>query len=311
MLVLYLLIALILIVLSVSYICFRMAFYASRKKNSLPDGAVDLPPGPVYEPYHPIMTKWAMEVRTMPYREYRITSRDGLPLYARLYEYAPGSPIEIMLHGYRGNAERDLCGGIQRCFALGRSALLVDQRCAGKSGGKVITFGIRESLDAVDWAHFMAKTFPERKLILCGISMGASTVLMAGAHPLPPQVAGILADCGFTSPRAIIRKVIAGMHLPPTLAYPFVRLGAVLYGGFDPDAGSALEAAAKCRLPVIFFHGEADDFVPCSMSRENYEACTARKQLCTIPGAGHGLSFPAAPERYLKELGDFFREDLQ
>ena len=312
MFVLYLLLALVLITLAVSYICFRMAFYAPRKeKSTLPPGEIDLPPGPIYEPYHPIMTQWAREVRSLPFTEYHITSQDGLPLYARLYECAPGAPIEIMFHGYRGSAERDLCGGVQRCFTLGRSALLVDQRCAGKSGGHVITFGIRESLDCVDWANFMAKEFPDRKFILCGISMGGSTVLMAGSHPLPPQVVGILDDCGFTSPKAIIQKVIADMHLPPKLAYPFVRLGAILFGGFDPDSGSAIEAVKQCKLPVFFTHGEDDDFVPCSMSRENFQACASRKILHTVPGAGHGLAYPANQEEYLKALGDFFREDLK
>ena len=312
MFLLWLLLALVLAALGISFVCFHMAFYASRrKKTSLPPGEIDLPPGPIYEPYHPDMRRWAKEVRALPSTEYHITSHDGLPLYARFYEYAPGAPIEIMFHGYRGSAERDLCGGVQRCFALGRSALLVDQRCSGKSGGHVITFGIRESRDCVDWANFMAKEFPDRKFILTGISMGGSTVLMASAHPLPPQVVGILDDCGFTSARAIIQKVIADMHLPPRLSYPFVRLGALLFGGFDPDSGSALEAVKKCRLPVFFFHGEADDFVPCDMSRENYEACASRKILYTVPGAGHGLAYPADQEGYLKVLDDFFRDDLQ
>ena len=32
-----------------------------------------------------------------------------------------------------GNALRDLSGGIQRCFQVGRSAFIVDQRCSGRS----------------------------------------------------------------------------------------------------------------------------------------------------------------------------------
>ena len=62
----------------------------------------------------------------------------------------------------------------------------------------------------------------------------------------------------------------------------------------------------KCTVPVIFFHGESDDFVPCEMSRINYEACPSRKMLVTIPGAGHGLCYPKDPERYLGSLREFF-----
>ena len=88
--------------------------------------------------------------------------------------------------------------------------------------------------------------------------------------------------------------------------YPFVKWGARIYGRFDLEEYSPIEAVKNCRLPVIFFHGEADDFVPCWMSRENFEACTSRKAIYTVPGAGHGLSFPANQAQYIRQLGDFF-----
>ena len=62
----------------------------------------------------------------------------------------------------------------------------------------------------------------------------------------------------------------------------------------------------RCKVPVIFFHGENDDYVPCYMSKQNFDACTARKKLVTIPGAGHGLSYPVDPKTYLQELREFF-----
>jgi fermentation-respiration switch protein FrsA (DUF1100 family) len=64
-----------------------------------------------------------------------------------------------------------------------------------------------------------------------------------------------------------------------------------------------------CKLPVIFFHGDADDFVPYYMSKAVYDACAGPKRLVVIPGADHGLSYPAAPERYLQEVADFFTEN--
>ena len=96
------------------------------------------------------------------------------------------------------------------------------------------------------------------------------------------------------------------MKLPPKLCYPFVKLGAKLFGHFDLDETSPVEAMGRCKLPVIFFHGESDDFVPCDMSCKNYEACTGRKKLVTIPDAGHGLAYAVEPERYVRELYDFF-----
>ena len=147
---------------------------------------------------------------------------------------------------------------------------------------------------------------PDVKILLTGISMGAATVIMAGGEKLPPNVIGILADCGYNSQKDIQLKVIRGMGLPPKLSYPFVRLSARLFGGFDLEETTPEEAIRKVKVPVIFFHGENDDFVPCYMSRRLYDLCPTRKHICTIPGAGHGLSFPVDQERYLKELLDFF-----
>lgn len=292
-------------ILIISYICFRIGFYAPPCKDN--GGEIELPVGEIYEPFWPAMRKWAEETRALPQEEVSITSFDGLKLCGKYYEYAPGAPIELMFHGYRGAAERDLAGGVQRCFKVGRSALIVDQRCAGKSEGSVITFGVNEHRDCLAWVDFMLEKFgPDVKIILTGISMGASTVLIAGGQPLPDNVIGILADCGFTTAKDIILSVIKQMGLPPKLAYPFVKLGARLFGHFDLEEVDALSAVKNCKVPVIFYHGDADDYVPCSMSRENYAACPTRKELIIIPGAGHGLCYPIAPEYYRSTLKEFF-----
>ena len=295
-----------LILLGGSYICFRMAYYVDRKKDDTGE-EFSLPPGEIYLPHHDQMVAWMKEVRRLPCQEVCITSHDGLKLYGKYYECRPGAPIELMFHGYRGNAERDLCGGVQRSFSLGHNALLVDQRTSGKSGGTVISFGINESKDCLRWVDFAIEHFgKDVRLILTGISMGAATVLLAGGRELPENVVGILADCGYSSPKAIIQKVILQLKLPAKLLYPLVRLGALLYGRFDPEEDSPLEAMKRCKLPVIFFHGEDDDYVPCEMSRENYAACASRKHLMTVPGAGHGLCYIIAPEEYLQALREFF-----
>ena len=294
-----------LLALLTSYICFRMAFYVPKRK---PKGdEIEIPEGEIYEVFREKMENWVRSVRAMPHEDMEIQSFDGLTLRGKYYEYAPGAPIELMFHGYRGSAERDLCGGVDRCFKLGRSALIVDQRCSGGSDGKVITFGIKEHRDYLSWVDFMLRRFgPDVKIILTGISMGASTVLMAADKPLPPNVIGILADCGYSSPRDIIKKVIRQIGLPADLLYPFVKLGARIYGGFNLEELNPVDAVKKCKVPVIFYHGEDDDYVPWEMSKINFDACASRKRLVIVPGAGHGLAYPVAPQEYLREAREFF-----
>ena len=286
----------------ISYVCFRMAFYVPKDFQ-----VGDIPEGEIYEPFREQMQTWIEETRKLPCEEFSITSFDGLTLYGKYYEYEKGAPIEIMFHGYRGSAQRDLCGGVQRCFELERSALIVDQRCSGKSGGNVITFGINEHRDCLCWIDFAVKHFgTDVKIILTGISMGASTVLMASGERLPENVIGVLADCGYDKPETIIKTVIKQMGLPVNAGYFFVKLGARIYGHFDLEENSPQEAVKKCKVPVIFFHGEKDDYVPCEMSKINFDACNTRKMLVTVPEAGHGLSYLVAPEKYVNALKEFF-----
>lgn len=290
----------VLLVLLLSYFCFYLAFYTSRKEVH---EEFDIPKGKIYEPYRDKMVGWMKEMRDFPHKDICIKSFDGLKLCGKYYEYKPGAPIELMFHGYRGTAERDLCGGVKRCFELERNVLIVDQRASGKSEGHVISFGINERRDCLSWIEYINNEFgKDVKIILTGISMGAATVMMAAGMDLPGNVIGVLADCGYSSPKAIIKKVIKQIKLPASILYPFVRLGGKLFGKIDIEEASPIEAMKKCKIPVIFVHGETDDFVPCYMSRENYEACVAPKKLITMPDAGHGLCYMVDKEGYLRDV---------
>lgn len=292
--------------LALSVLCFRLTFYVSKKQKRITE-EYPLPPGKIYEPYHSVMLEWMKEVRTYQYEEITVTSFDGLKLYGRYYECKPDATIEIMFHGYRGSSERDLCGGVQRAFALGHSVLLVSQRASGPSGGHVISFGINESRDCRTWIEYAVSRFgPTVKIILTGISMGASTVLIAAGSPLPDNVIGVLADCGYSTARDIIQKVIRQIGLPVKPLYPIIKFSARLFGCFDLEETTPLEAIKNCRIPVIFFHGTNDDYVPFEMSQLNFDACPSRKQLILVPGAGHGLCFPADQDGYLSALNEFF-----
>ena len=304
--ILFVLLMLLFLVIAIIYGLFCFVFYVPKRKHKH-KVEFDLPPGKIYEPFYDKMKYWAQVCRNTPHEEFTITSHDGFKLYGKYYEQKPGAPIELMFHGYRGNAERDLSGGMSRCFKLGHNALIVDQRCSGKSGGNVITFGIKEHRDCLDWIDFTLQHFgPDVQIILTGISMGASTVLMAAGNPLPTNVIGVLADCGFHSAKEVIMHVAGTMHLPSGLLYPVVKFSAKVFGHFDLEEITPEEAVKACKVPVLFFHGEADDYVPSYMSQINYDACPARKKLVMIPGAGHGLSYPVAPDHYIREMTDFF-----
>ena len=186
--------------------------------------------------------------------------------------------------------------------------MVVDHRASGESEGHIITFGIKEKEDLLLWVDYVINSISaDSKIILTGISMGAATVMLAAGEKLPENVIGILADCGYTSNKEIIKKVVRNMHLPANLFYPFIRLGARIFGGFSLDSASPEEAMKKSTLPIIFFHGDKDSFVPMEMSKKNFEGCASpKKRLVIIKGAGHGLAYPCDKRTYCDELQNFF-----
>jgi fermentation-respiration switch protein FrsA (DUF1100 family) len=285
-------------------------FYFAFLKRKVQDTTdLDAPINNFLKPYRETVESGMKYIYEHPHTEVYTKSFDGLRLCAQYYPCGESKRTIIIFHGYRSSPQRDFSCAVKMYGEMGLNVLMVDQRSSGKSEGHVITFGIREHRDCLSWTEFVIRRFgPDVKIILTGISMGASTVMMAGGTDLPKQVIGILADCGFTSPKAIIQKVIGQMGLPPKLCYPFVKWGAALYGHFNLEEGSALDAVKRCRVPVLFFHGDADDYVPIEMSYENYNACASRKQLVVVKNAGHGLSYLLDNPAYLTAAKEFFEQ---
>ena len=280
-----------------SYVCFRMAFYVPDSSRPDPE-EIQGPDGSIYVPYHDDMYRWAREMRAMPQRHVYITSHDGLRLHARFFEYAPGASVEIMFHGYRGTAERDLSGGVQRCFSLGRSVLLVDQRAHGESEGRTISFGAKERLDCLSWIRWANEHFGCPEIALFGVSMGAGTVLLATALDLPENVLCAVADCPYSRAEDVITAVGERMHMPRGLTRWLARGAARVFGGFRLKDASPADALRQARIPVLLLHGEADRLVPCEMSAVLEENCASTVVRHTFPGAGHGLSYLVDRERY-------------
>ena len=299
-----------LVFFSVLYYIYRYTFGANPKREFAEDS---FPDWAGYEQYAEGFRKRIREVNEMPFQKVSILASDGVPLIGRYYEFKEKAPIVLMFHGYRSAAVRDGIGIIRFCEEEGYNLLLVDQRAHHDSGGKTITFGIKERYDCMDWIRYINRRFGEKtKIVLAGISMGASTVLMAADLGLPANVKGIMADCPFSEPKEILREVMKQMKFPVTVTYTAVKLGAKLFGGFDLEEYSAIEAMKHCSIPVLFIHGEADYFVPCNMSQKCYEACVSMdKKLVLVKDAAHGMSYCVDGELYKKETDEFLQRILK
>jgi len=235
----------------------------------------------------------AQTLETRPHERVEITAQDGTPLIG--HWYAPENPkrILIAMHGWRSSWSQDF--GMIAPFWLesGCAVLFAEQRGQGNSGGEYMGFGLLERFDCLDWIGWVnERTEQKLPLYLGGISMGASTVLMTAGFDLPENVRGIIADCGFTSPRAIWKHVVENrFHLPYGLYSRAANDICKRRIQVPSDAYSTVEALRSCAVPVLLIHGTDDRFVPVEMTYENYKACSSEKQLFIVPGAEHGTSY--------------------
>jgi fermentation-respiration switch protein FrsA (DUF1100 family) len=156
------------------------------------------------------------------------------------------------------------------------------------------------------WIRWANDRFGNVPVLLSGVSMGAATVLMAAGCDLPENVRGIIADCPFDAPTNIIKKVLGqDMGMPVKLVYPLIRLGGMLYGKFNLNADSPVEAVKRSKLPILLIHGDDDRFVPHPMSCNIYAAAPETIEFHTISGAAHAMNYVTDPESYTAILSAF------
>ncbi|MCH5180491.1 MAG: alpha/beta hydrolase [Erysipelotrichales bacterium] len=299
------LLVLLIVILVFSFFAYRLVFYVPSKHK---EDVYAIPDDEQYAHDRDKMISLIKEIDTLPYERVYCIAKDGIALSGRYYHTNDNAPIQIQFPGYKGSSIRDFCGGCKLARELGFNVLLVDQRAHGMSEGHTITFGVKERYDCLCWIDYAINRFgKDIQIYLAGVSMGGATILMASEFDLPKNIRGIVADCPFTTPPAIIKKVCKDRGYNPKIIYPFIYLGALLFGHFKLNAANSSEAVTHTDIPVLLIHGEDDKFVPCEMSKEIKNNCVSYSELHTFPGAGHGISFIVNHERY-KNIASSFLE---
>lgn len=287
-------------------ICFAAYLKAFYHKGS---GQLELPRSKQYSVHKEEFEKMTAEYSKIKWENATVKARDNTKLCAEVLDQ--GSKIcQIQMHGYKSSPNRDFCGGAPLAAGLGHNLIVPYQRAHFSSGSRTITFGIREADDVKVWVDYAKKRFGEDvKIILCGVSMGAATVITAVGLEPDERVVGVVADCPYSSPKGIIKKVCSDMGLPSGIAYPFAWMGALIFGRLRiKKQDGAMYAVKNSRLPILLMHGDDDRFVPVGMSKQIKEANPDKVRLEIFRGAGHGLCYMCDPERYKRLVREFCEE---
>lgn len=263
--------------------------------------------GSTWHPFAERMEEAQQWMRDNTAEHISITSFDGLRLSALYMPCECENPkgTLIVFHGYRSLATVDFALEVKFMHELGYRLIVPYQRSHGESEGKYITYGVNERYDCRDWARYAENRFAD-DIFLAGISMGSATVMMAADLDLPSTVRGIVADCGFTSPWEIMKFVAwRDYKLPAFPILNLVDLYARIFAKVSLKGADSRKSLANTSLPVLFIHGEQDDFVPLEMTKKNFAACRSEKEIYLVKNAVHAQSYAADTQGCEEKIAAF------
>lgn len=245
-------------------------------------------------------------------KEINIQSNDKLQLFASEFKLSNESNKWIILvHGY--TSEQSSIYDIARHYSdKGYNVLTPDLRAHGLSEGKYVGMGWLDKNDLLLWIDYLLKNYRNSEIILHGVSMGAATVMMASGENLPTNVKLIVEDCGYTSVWDIFSfelKLRFNLSTFPVLnAASFITN---VRTGYNYNEASSIDQIKKSVTPILFIHGNADEFVPVNMAYKLYDNTNINKELIIVDGAGHAESRLADEELYYGSIFSFIDKYLK
>lgn len=248
-------------------------------------------------------------IKNSNYTDKYINSFDNLKLHG--YEVKNENKTNkwaIVVHGYTSEGEL-VSSKAKHFYEMGYNILVPDLRGHGKSEGDYIGMGWDDRLDIINWINNILKDNPSSEIILHGTSMGAATVLSTSGENLPNNVKAIIADCGYTSVwNEFTYQLKALFNLPSFPVMNLSNMVTMVKAGYSLKDASPIEQVAKSKTPILYIHGDKDDFVPYYMMDELYKATSSEKSKLTVQNAGHGKADLVNPDLYWNTVTDFLNK---
>lgn len=251
-------------------------------------------------------------IKDSNYIDTYITSSDNLKLHA--YEVKNENKTDkwaIVVHGYTSEGKL-LSSKAKHLYNMGYNVLVPDLRSHGTSEGNYIGMGWHDRLDIIDWINYIVKNNPNSEIALHGTSMGSATVLMVSGEKLPSNVKAIVADCGYTSVYDEFSYQLKQLFNLP--AFPIMNFSDVvthIRAGYCLNDASAINQVKKSTTPILYIHGDKDDFVPFYMMDELYNATNSEKEKLTIEGGEHANSDLVNPKLYWSTVNSFLEKYIE
>ncbi|MGM9742288.1 MAG: alpha/beta hydrolase [Candidatus Cryptobacteroides sp.] len=216
----------------------------------------------------------------------------------------------VLVHGYKDSAIKFFYFGRMYNRDLHYNVLMPDLHAHGLSDGNDIQMGWKDADDVLNWIKVAEEIFRDENhktaMIVHGVSMGAATTMNVSGKELPEYVNAFVEDCGYTSVWDEFSMQLKEMFGLP--AFPLLHSTSLLCNmkyGWNFKEASPLISVSRCTRPMLFIHGDADDFVPFSMMQPLYDAKPEPKEFWVAPGSAHANAYRDHPEEYTAVVRQF------
>ena len=242
--------------------------------------------------------------------EVEITSFDNLKLKGYIYktdDFEDNNRFALLAHGYMAN-HTDHYDCIKDFYNLGFNVLIIDERAYGKSEGTYTSLGWKERIDIKDWAWYLAKRFPNSQIVTWGISMGSATVMLSCGEDMPSNFKLCIADCGYNSFYDLLYYLCGHTMCLPSFLTVFILSSTSLIAKLRHKTNikfSVQNALKKSKVPILFFHGDSDTFIPLENAKKMYDSYKNPHELVVTKYAGHCCSMALDHDKYIESIKNF------
>lgn len=235
--------------------------------------------------------------------EFTVKSYDSYVLHGEILKNpSPSSKYVIISHGHYDTRYGSLKYA-SIYLSLGYNCIIYDLRGHGANRRTFCSYSVREGKDLAEIVHFFqAKLGRNAEIGLHGESLGAATTIASLKDV--QNVSFAVADCGFSDIENVLEVIWRYSHIPTAIG-PVMNQYAKLRFDIPISAMRPIDSLAKNQVPILFIHGEADQYILPANSERMYEATKGKRDLLLVPKAGHAESVFVNKSLYTEKLKDF------
>ncbi len=241
------------------------------------------------------------------FKRITIKSQDNLNLVG-YYKDNNSDKLVILVHGYGGN-HKNMAKFVKIFEKKDYDILAIDLRSHGESEGRDITMGKFESEDLQLWICKMLEIKANYKIVLFGVSMGASTVCLTIGEKLPCNVVLAIEDSGYDNADKELKFMFLQHKILSKLCYKIFYYYTARTQELDLKKIDITSKIKNAKIPVLFIHGDSDQVVPTEMVYSlSSQVPDTRRDVYIGKEAGHVGSIKENPSEYEKIVNKFLSQ---